>query len=99
GLRKLAAKISYIIDPDNPYPANFTGHIRAVLKNGSVREVHRSHMRGGAHEPLTAAEIAAKFHDNARFGGWSEQRAGRLAEALEAIVHGNSVNLAIARGA
>ncbi|MDE2474490.1 MAG: MmgE/PrpD family protein, partial [Alphaproteobacteria bacterium] len=72
GLRKLAAKISYVIDPDNPYPANFTGHIRAVLKNGNVREVRRSHMRGGAHEPLTAAEIAAKFHDNAHFGGWSE---------------------------
>lgn len=98
-LRKLAAKISYVIDPDNPYPANFTGHIRAVLKNGNVREVRRSHMRGGAHEPLTAAEIAAKFHDNARFGGWSGQRAGGLADVLEAIVHGDSVNLAITRGA
>ena len=97
-LRKLAAKISYLIDPDNPYPANFTGHIRAVLKNGSVREVRRGHMRGGAHEPLTAGEIAAKFHDNARFGGWSGQRAGKLAEALEAIVRGDTVNLAIARG-
>src|ERR1700739_4821623 len=26
----LAAKVRYVIDPDNPYPNNFTGHIRAV---------------------------------------------------------------------
>jgi 2-methylcitrate dehydratase PrpD len=97
-LRKLAAKISYVIDPDNPYPANFTGHIRAVLKNGIVREIRRGHMRGGAHEPLTPAEISAKFRDNARFGGWSEQHAGRLAAMLDAIVRGDTVNLAIARG-
>jgi 2-methylcitrate dehydratase PrpD len=97
-LRKLAAKISYVIDPDNPYPANFTGHIRAVLKDGSVREVRRGHMRGGAHEPLTAGEIFAKFRDNARFGGWSDQRAGGLADTLEAIVRGDTVNLTIARG-
>ncbi|HEX5281047.1 MAG TPA: MmgE/PrpD family protein [Micropepsaceae bacterium] len=97
-LRKLAGKISYVIDPDNPYPANFTGHIRAVLEDGSVREVRRGHMRGGAHEPLAAAEISAKFNDNARFGGWSAERAGGLAAALDAIVRGDTVNLAPARG-
>lgn len=96
-LRKLAAKITYLIDPENPYPANFTGHIRAVLRNGEVREVRRDHMRGGAHEPLSAADILAKFHDNARFGGWSRQRADRLAAVLDAIVHGDTVNLAVAR--
>ena len=25
-------KVRYVIDPDNPYPNNFTGHIRAVLQ-------------------------------------------------------------------
>ncbi len=96
-LRRLAAKISYVIDPHNPYPANFTGHIRATLRNGSVREVRRGHMRGGAHEPLTPAEISAKFHDNARFGGWSGDRAGALTDALDRIVHGGPVNLTAAR--
>jgi 2-methylcitrate dehydratase PrpD len=69
-LRALAAKVSYVIDPKDEYPRNFTGHIRATLKDGSVREVNKPHMHGGAHEPLTQAEILAKFHDNARFGGW-----------------------------
>jgi hypothetical protein len=28
-------------------------------------------MRGGAREPLSRAELAAKFTDNAQHGGWS----------------------------
>ena len=27
----LAAKVKFVIDPDNPYPNNYTGHIRATL--------------------------------------------------------------------
>ena len=34
----LAGKIRYVIDPHNEYPRNFTGHLRATLKDGSVRE-------------------------------------------------------------
>src|SRR5450432_249773 len=34
----LAARVKYVIDPDNPYPNNYTGHIRATLKDGSVIE-------------------------------------------------------------
>ena len=40
-VRALAGKVSYAVDPANPYPANFTGHIRATLKNGQVREIRR----------------------------------------------------------
>ena len=36
-----------------PIPNNFTGHIRATLRDGSVIEERQPHMRGGAHEPLT----------------------------------------------
>jgi hypothetical protein len=89
--------VSYEINPDDPYPKNFTGHIRATLKDGSVREVRRAHMRGGAHEPLTAGDILAKFYDNARFGGWPRARADALAKTLNRIVDGAAVNLASAR--
>src|SRR6266705_7230294 len=34
----LAAKVKFVIDPDNPYPNNYTGHIRATLTNGSAIE-------------------------------------------------------------
>jgi 2-methylcitrate dehydratase PrpD len=70
----LAAKVRYRIDPDNPYPNNYTGHVRAVLRNGDVVEECQPHMRGGAHEPLSRQDIEEKFLLNARHGGWSDDR-------------------------
>jgi 2-methylcitrate dehydratase PrpD len=69
----LAAKVRYQIDPANPYPNNYTGHIRAVLRDGSTIEERQPHMRGGAHEPLTRADLEEKFALNARHGGWAER--------------------------
>jgi 2-methylcitrate dehydratase PrpD len=97
-VRALAAKVGYVIDPDNEYPRNFTGHIRAKLKDGSTREVRRGHMRGGQHEPLTDRDIRQKFLDNARFGGWPEARANAVAKALDTIIAGGAVDLSEARG-
>ena len=71
----IASKVSFVIDPKNPYPDNFTGHIRALLKDGRVVEERQPHMRGGAHEPLSGADIEQKFLLNARHGGWSETQA------------------------
>jgi 2-methylcitrate dehydratase PrpD len=66
-----AAKVKFAVDPDNPYPNAFTGHIRATLNDGRVIEVRQPHFRGGAEEPLTRDDIVAKFRLNARHGGWS----------------------------
>ena len=71
----LAGKVRYRIDPDNPYPKNFTGHIRATLKDGRAVEERQPHMRGGAHEPLSRADIEDKFLLNARHGGTGEAQA------------------------
>ena len=70
----LASKVRYRIDPNNPYPNNFTGHIRAVLADGRVVEERQPHMRGGAHEPLTRGDIEEKFVLNAHHGGWDAVR-------------------------
>jgi 2-methylcitrate dehydratase PrpD len=70
----VAGKVRYQIDPENPYPNNFTGHIRAVLNDGRVIEEGQPHMRGGAHEPLTRADIEEKFALCARHGGWDQAR-------------------------
>jgi len=75
----VAAKVRYIVDADNPYPNNFTGHIRAVMADGTVIEERQPHMRGGAHEPLTRQDIEDKFVLNARHGGLPE---ARIASAL-----------------
>jgi 2-methylcitrate dehydratase PrpD len=87
-VRALAAKITYRIDPENPYPRAFTGHLRATLTDGTTIEERQPHFRGGAQEPLTAAEIEAKFVANAAFGGWSPAQTAAARETLRQILTG-----------
>ncbi|MCD6040895.1 MAG: MmgE/PrpD family protein [Burkholderiales bacterium] len=77
-LRALAAKIRYEIDPKNPYPDEYTGHVRVKLKNGTVLEERQAHIRGGRHEPLSRADVEEKFRGNCAYGGWSAEQAGRF---------------------
>ena len=84
----LAAKVRHRIDLQNPYPKNFTGHIRATLRDGSVIEERQPHMRGGAHEPLTRADIEEKFLLNVRHGGWSEHRAKAALKLIAGLFDG-----------
>ena len=84
----LAAKVRYRIDLQNPYPKNFTGHIRATLRDGSVVEERQPHMRGGAPEPLTRADSEEKFLLNARHGGWSEHRAKAALKLIAGLFDG-----------
>ena len=93
----LASKVRYVIDPNNPYPNAFTGHIRAVLNDGNVIEERQPHFRGGAQEPLTRADIAEKFALNARHGGWDEAR-GRAALKLLAGLYDGRIDLKELRG-
>lgn len=93
----LAEKVRYRIDPQNPYPKNFTGHIRATLRDGTVVEERQPHMRGGAQEPLTRADIEQKFLLNAQHGGWSKERAATVLKRLATFFDG-AVELAPLRG-
>jgi 2-methylcitrate dehydratase PrpD len=97
-LRAFTDKISYVIDPKNPYPREFTGHVRATLKDGSAREIRRPYFRGGAHAPIPDDELARKYRHNCRFGGWSEDRAAQVARAVDAIAAGGPFDLSAARG-
>jgi 2-methylcitrate dehydratase PrpD len=84
----LAAKVRYVIDPDNPYPKEFTGHICAVLRDGGVIEERQPYLRGGAHEPLSRADIEEKFILNARHGGWPERRIAAALACAKRIYDG-----------
>ncbi len=74
----LTAKVRYIVDPANPYPKQYTGHVRMTLKDGRIFEERQPHIRGGIHEPLTRADIREKFAGNARYGGWNDAQAARF---------------------
>jgi 2-methylcitrate dehydratase PrpD len=70
----LAGKVRYIVDPDNPYPRRYTGHVRMTLRDGRMLEERQPHIRGGVHEPLSRADIEQKFLGNAAHGGWQPGR-------------------------
>jgi len=90
--------VSYEIDPDDPYPNRFTGHVEVTLRDGRVLETRQGFMRGGVDAPLTREDVEAKFRANARYGGVrdpeplldvcaallrSEDAAGRIAGLAE----------------
>lgn len=93
----LAAKVKFVIDPDNPYPNNYTGHLRATMKDGSVIEERQPYMRGGAKEPLTRQDVTDKFVLNAQHGGWNKtQSDGAL--KLTAGLYRDKIDLSSLRG-
>jgi 2-methylcitrate dehydratase PrpD len=84
----LASKVKFVIDPDNPYPNNYTGHIRATLKDGSVIEDRQPYLRGGAKEPLTRQDVTDKFALNAQHGGWSPAQSDEALKLLAGLYQG-----------
>jgi len=93
----LASRVRYVVDPHNPYPKAYTGHIRATLKDGRVLEERQPHIRGGAHAPLTRAEIEAKFRGNCEHGGWPKERALRFLGLVPGFFR-NALDLSPLRG-
>jgi 2-methylcitrate dehydratase PrpD len=84
----LAAKVKFVIDPDNPYPNNYTGHVKATLKDGSVAEERQPYLRGGASEPLTRQDVTDKFMLNAQHGGWSKAQSEAALKLLAGLYQG-----------
>ena len=97
-IRALAAKVRYVVDPDNPYPRQFTGHLRVTLKSGEVREASQGHFRGGREAPMAAEALESKFIANCAYGGWSPDRARDGLAVLRALRAAPVVNLAALRG-
>lgn len=82
----LAAKISYRIDPANPYPKAFTGHLLATLVDGRTVTFEQSHMRGGVEDPLTDEELSRKSRDNMLHGGWDPDRTRDVLERIPSML-------------
>ncbi|MEM6492244.1 MAG: MmgE/PrpD family protein, partial [Pseudomonadota bacterium] len=75
-----------VVDPDNEYPANYTGHVRATLADGAVRETRAPCLRGGAKAPLSREDLIAKCSANLRFAGRDGAAADQLAAWSDALM-------------
>jgi 2-methylcitrate dehydratase PrpD len=87
---ELAAKVRYVLDPTIDYPRHFSGHVKVVLKDGTVLEENQPHPRGGDDEPLPAEEIEEKFRANARLA-LRPERVERLLDSLRHLEQLHSI--------
>ncbi len=97
-VRALAGKVRYVVDPENPYPRQFTGHVRATLESGEVREASQGHFRGGREEPMSSDALEAKFIANCIYGGWDASRARSVLAVLRSLRAAPGVDLTALRG-
>ncbi|NBE07185.1 MmgE/PrpD family protein [Paragemmobacter ruber] len=84
----LAAKVNFRIDPANEYPANYTGHIKAELADGTIAESFIPCLRGGARAPMTREDLLVKARANLAFAGRDSAAADRLASWADALMEG-----------
>jgi 2-methylcitrate dehydratase PrpD len=94
-LRALAAKVRYVVDPTNPYPKQFTGHLRVTLKDGSVMETRQGYFKGGADHPLSDADLQTKFFANCLHGGVAKPRAEAILAMVQQIFDAPVVDLSL----
>jgi 2-methylcitrate dehydratase PrpD len=94
----LARRITYVIDPANEYPVNYSGHLKVTLRDGRILELRQPHMRGGRREPLSRDELIRKYHGNALYGGWQGPDAEKLLDFCLTIQSQDNLNgLKVAR--
>ena len=82
----LAQRVRYYIDPDFPGPGRFKGAVRITLHDGRVIEETQEHNLGSPENPMTAAQLRAKFDENAS-GMLSTSERSRLASEIDRLDH------------
>jgi 2-methylcitrate dehydratase PrpD len=78
-----AAKVDHEARAYPSFPESFPAGVRMVLRDGAQHETHVHHQRGGPQNPMTAAELTAKFDANAATALAPPERAALSAAILE----------------
>jgi len=79
----LAARIRVVSDPAVEATAIEPARVSVTFRDGRATELAATAMKGGPQQPLTEAELLAKFHDCLQSGlGASRAEAERLAQAV-----------------
>jgi 2-methylcitrate dehydratase PrpD len=77
----LADRVAYEGDASLPGPGQFKGVVRVELADGTSLEEIEEHNRGSRENPLSEADIVAKFRENVD-GAIAPDHADRLVEAV-----------------
>jgi len=80
-IRALAARVRYRPDPSSAYPQSYSGALEIALRDGRRVARRQQVNRGAAGNPIAAADVIAKYRDNA-LRAVSAPRATRLYDAV-----------------
>lgn len=86
---KLARRVSYRINPQDPYPRGYVGWLEVHTKAGDIHHFKQPCMRGGRNQPMTDSDIKSKFIANCSYGGLNNADSLLAFESLE-VFFGNS---------
>jgi len=78
---ELAARVDWERRDYETFPASLPGGVRVALRDGTQLERHLPHQRGGAQNPMAAADVRAKFRANAALA-LAEPRLAELERAV-----------------
>ncbi len=79
--------VTYEVDATIDYPRQFVGDVEITLANGQTVRERRDRPRGGPDDPLTRAEVEAKFLGNALLA-LSRDRAARVLKGVDGLTAG-----------
>jgi 2-methylcitrate dehydratase PrpD len=77
----IASKVKYEPDPNSPFPKYYSGEVIVTTTDGRTLRHREEINRGASDRPLTGAEIAAKFRENAALAV-SAAQVERIEEAV-----------------
>ena len=80
----LAQRVRYVVDPEYPGPGRFKGAVRITLHDGRVIEETQEHNLGSPENPMSGAQIRAKFDENSS-GVLSPSKRNRLADEIDRL--------------
>jgi 2-methylcitrate dehydratase PrpD len=83
-VQALARRVHYHVDPTYPGPGRFKGAARITLQDGRVFETVEEYNRGSRENPMSEADLRAKFDENAATFLNREAR-DRLAAAVQDV--------------
>jgi 2-methylcitrate dehydratase PrpD len=79
---ELAHRVHFHVDPSFPGPGRFKGAVRITLQDGRVIEEVQEHNLGSPQNPMSTAQLRAKFDENAD-GVLSASERDRLAAEID----------------
>ena len=89
-IHNLASKISYSVNPSDPYPNEYVGWIDITTKDGKRHSFKQKCLRGGRQEPMSQQDLEVKFASNLKFASFSDDSVKEATQQISSLFQADS---------